>query len=376
MSDGLVRVHREFTAWLFGRAYPFWLDIGCDRGGEFGAEEHLTLAGVPARPGFKRLRVQARQLYAFTFAALRGVDGAAGRAEGVYRFMMRARREDGGWARRLGEDGTVLDARAELYDIAFVIFALAWYERLARDGVAARVARETIGWLYRAMATGRGGFHVMLPVEAGLLQQNPHMHLLEAALAVFETTGEERDLGFVNDLLALFGRHLFDERSGTLGEYFGADWSPAAGAAGEVVEPGHHFEWVWLLHEHARLTGGGVRPEAGRLYAMARFYGVDRESGLVFDTVDRAGVVTGQGARLWAQTEALRADCAMGEGVRAATVGENLLGKYFPAVFEGGWMDQFSADGQAASDKIPASSFYHIVAGWAELDRFVGNSAH
>src|SRR6185295_19355604 len=54
--------------WLVGEALPFWSDVGVDhqRGGFV---EHLTLDGKPAPVDFKRVRVQARQLYVFSYAA-------------------------------------------------------------------------------------------------------------------------------------------------------------------------------------------------------------------------------------------------------------------------------------------------------------------
>ena len=41
---------------------------------------------------------------------------------------------------------------------------------------------------------------------------------------------------------------------------------PTIHPAGEIVEPGHHYEWVWLLHEYARLTGEPIHPLVSKGY--------------------------------------------------------------------------------------------------------------
>ncbi len=83
----------------------------------------------------------------------------------------------------------MLDRTADLYDQAFVLFALAWYARATGEREPLVRARETLEWV-RAHMTGPGGrgYHNTCRPRPGTAQQNPHMHLLEATLALFETT--------------------------------------------------------------------------------------------------------------------------------------------------------------------------------------------
>src|SRR5690606_32211788 len=83
--------------------------------------------------------------------------------------------------------------------------------------------------------------------------QNPHMHLFEALLAWAEADPGGPWLDRADSIRALFDRFFFDAEAGILAEHFDRDWRRASGPAGEVVEPGHHFEWVYLLEEHGRL---------------------------------------------------------------------------------------------------------------------------
>ena len=367
--------HVALRAWMFEAALPFWGGAGHDGAGR-GAREHMRLDGTPALVGFKRMRVQARQIYAFAQARLLGWTPGERLARDGYAFIKRCGvRADGAWVRQLSPDGTVvLDGAADLYDQAFVLFALAWYGRLTGETEPLALARRTVAWIRDHMALAPAGFCNVLPHEAGPRQQNPHMHLLEAILALHDVTGEAHYAAFAHELVDLFRRHLFDPVSGTLGEFFAADWSRALGAAGDHVEPGHHFEWVWLLDQYERQTGGSTGDTVDRLYGFAHAFGTDPASGLVWDVVGRDGGVRARSVRLWPQTEALKAHVVMvGRGAALAGVIAEVvrnLGRVFLADCpDGTWIDRFDAAGQAAVGQIPTSSFYHVMMGYAELTR-------
>ncbi|MBS1017179.1 AGE family epimerase/isomerase [Acetobacter persici] len=371
----LVAVRDRFSDWLFQKALPFWATTGCDGTPHelalLGAQEHLTLEGEPALPPFKRVRVQARQLFAFSWAALQGWEEGVSRAHGIFRFMLHAHREDGGWARTLTREGAVKDATADLYDIAFVVFALAWYGRLEGSGRAEKLARDTLGWVQQHMATPNGGFLNWLPDDGAPRQQNPHMHLLEAALALYGTTHHEADLALAHTLYELFRTRFQDPVTGTLGEFFTKDWQPVPGEAGQWVEPGHHFEWVWLLGEYQRLTGVETSEPALRLASFATRFGLEPETGRVRDVLARDGSVLRGGSRLWVQGEALRGilsrDRLDSRGI-AVRLAENLLDHYFTGCPVGTWVDQLDAAGAPAVTKIPTSSLYHIITAFDALD--------
>lgn len=372
----LVAVRNRFARWLFEDALPFWASTGCDgtasNPAALGAQECLTLQGAPAQPPFKRVRVQARQLFVFSWAALKGWQPAAQRAESIFRFLLNAHRPDGGWVKLLARDGAVLDDSADLYDIAFVLFALAWYGRVDSTGQAVELARQTLAWLGQTMALPNGGFMNTRPANNAWRQQNPHMHLLEAVLALHETTGDAADLAQAHALYALFSQHFMDERTGTLGEYFGPDWQPAAGPEGQWCEPGHHFEWVWLLQAYARQSGVDTAAQAARLYHFAHQYGVDAQTALVRDAVARNGQILKPTFRLWVQGEALRGALChdpqdkVGWATRMAS---NLLDRYFTGCPTGTWVDQLDAQGAPAASQIPTSSLYHIVTAYDALDQ-------
>lgn len=183
----VVVAHAALRAWLFDQALPFWAQTGRDRPG-LGFHKHLTLNGMPAAAPFKRMRVQARQVYVFSHAALLGWAGGLDAARHGYAFMVaHGSREDGAWVRTVGRNGGVLDYAADLYDLAFVLFALAWYARASGEAEPLARARRTLDWIRATMAAPAGGFHNAWPVEPGPRQQNPHMYLLEAVLGSYST---------------------------------------------------------------------------------------------------------------------------------------------------------------------------------------------
>ncbi len=363
-----------FRHWMFQCALPFWRDHGHEGAG--GACELLSLSGASAAAPFKRTRVQARQLYVFSQAALLGWPDGERLARETFGFMTLAERPGGGWVRRLSPDGArVLDPAVDLYDQAFVLFALAWFARAGGGTEPLAHARRTLAWLRAHMASPQGGFVNALPGEPGARQQNPHMHLLEAALALHQATGEGAYAELAHELVALFRHRLFDAAEGVVGELFAADWSPLPGAA---VEPGHHFEWVWLLDAYERQLGMSMAAEIAGLYGFAARCGVEPATGLVRDAVSRSGAVVRSSARLWPQTEALRAHVvshrrmvdAPGRtaGAIAASL-SNLRTRYLTGCASGAWTDQLDEHWKPVSVNIPTSSFYHLMTAFAEVTR-------
>ena len=366
---------------MFDDALPVWAEIGVDAPG-LGFREHLTLEGLPAPVAFKRMRVQARQIYVFSHAQMLGFPGGIDLAVRGYDFVMaHGRRGDGGWVRMLGPQGGALDPAADLYDIAFVMLAMGWFARATGDQAPLRLAKTTLEWVRANMAVAGGGYHNALPVEPGYRGQNPHMHLLEASLALFEASGDAIYAELAHELVALFRSHFHHQDSGTLGEFYDELLQPAPAEHGTHVEPGHHYEWVWLLEQYARLFGGPVEAESQRLYSFAETFGRDTAGVPVLDVIGRDGGLRHGTARLWPQTEALKAHATMtrrGIDVQPRFEADLtcLLDRYLSGCPRGMWQDQFAPNGGGnIATKIPASSLYHIFVAYNDLRQLVGATA-
>ena len=376
--SGIVNT-TAIASWLYDHALPLWAGAGrdVDRGGFV---EHLTLTGEPDFDVPKRARVQARQMYVYSHAALLGWPGPAiESACAGFEFLTEHYWDEnnGGWIFSATREGDPHDGRREAYEQAFGLMGLAWYYRASGDARALGWIDRTLGFLDNSLGDPvNGGYR---EVVGGALprRQNPHMHLLEALLALHEATGQPDSLPRAANLIALFRRHFLDPVTDTLGEFYTSDWQPAPGVPGQLVEPGHHFEWVWLLHQYGRLSGDDCSVEAGRLYRFAEDHGVD-EDGLSYDALRRDGAIDDDNKRLWVQTEAIKAQVARHEFAKDDGAEERLavlLGVLFARYLDtgtGSWQDHLRRDGRGFAKTAPASSFYHVFLALSEVIRVFG----
>lgn len=169
------------------------------------------------------------------------------------------RRSDGGWVRRMGRRGGVLDPTLDLYDQAFALLAAAWWARASGDRSPFTAADETLEVIDWRLAAPSGlGWWSEDGASASMLQ-DPHMHLLEGVTALDDAVGDMRYRGRMRSILDVFEQALFDPMTRTVAERFDPMWKRVAGADGVAVMPGHHYEWIWLLHRAAAKIPGADR---------------------------------------------------------------------------------------------------------------------
>jgi mannose/cellobiose epimerase-like protein (N-acyl-D-glucosamine 2-epimerase family) len=198
------------------------------------------------------------------------------------------------------------------------------------------------------------------------------MHLLESCLEWAEATGEPRFMARAAQMVELFKARFFDASTGTLGEYFNADLTPQMGRGGQVMAPGHHFEWCWLLDWAERRGAPSARVEGDVLYEMAFRHGLDG-SGLAIDECDRSGRQVRASRRAWPQTELIKGHLTQarrgvpGKAEAAAQVTLAFIDSYLATDVPGLWMDQFDAEGRGMTDAVPASTLYHVVVAFREM---------
>lgn len=376
MSD-IVSASKAF---MVERCLPLWASRGWDarRGGFV---ERLDKDGAADLDAPRRVRVQARQIYSFATAELLQWRPGAGRLalEGLEFLLKTARSPDGkpGYVHVITADGAVANPLRDTYDHAFVLLALAAVWRIEKDTQILAEIDAVMAFLDGALASKHGGFAEGVP-ETLPRRQNPHMHLLEAMLALYEATSNRSFLARADRLHDLFARRFFDPESGTLGEYFTQEWQRMAGP-GEV-EPGHQAEWVWLLKWYERLSGKPTGEHRAVLLRSALRYS-DPATGCLVDEGDVQGNVTKATRRLWPQTECAKAWIAQAESGDPQAVPQahealaRLKTHYLDRPVPGAWYDQFDRDGRSLVDTVPASTMYHVVCAIAEADRVLGGAA-
>lgn len=361
-------------AWLTGQALPLWAAAGVDETGSF--YEQLNFDGSPDLGSPRRMRVQARQLYVFSEAAVRGWwSPARGVADAGFEALLRdCWAPDGkrGFLHTIGQDRAPLDMRRDAYDHAFGLFALAWYYKASGDPRALELAHATLDVMQSLLADpAYGGFLESAPAVLPR-RSDPHMHTLEACLEWHEVAGDERFRRVAAQMVDLFKTRFFDAETGTLREYFAADLTPAAGAPGQAVFPGHHFEWTWLLNWAQARGAGAAKVEADVLYHYAIRYGLD-DRGLAVDECDRDGRQIRPSRRAWPQTELIKAYLTKarqgveGAAEAAAKTAVAVLDTYLATEVPGLWMDQYDELGRDMANEVPASTLYHFVVAFREL---------
>jgi mannose-6-phosphate isomerase len=221
------------------------------------------------------------------------------------------------------------------------------------------------------LAVGDGAF---LADEISVLRResNPHMHLLEACLAWREIGNDAGWAGWVYNLVEVALSRFIDEDSGALGELFTDTRQPMVGDAGRRIEPGHQFEWAWLLLRCEPRHPTPLRNTALKLITIGNESGV--RNGVAIDSLNDDFTVKDGNARLWPQTERLKA-ALLGAKLTddpkyhlMAHAAATSLVPYLDTAVPGLWFDVQRSDGTLIDSPSPASTFYHLVGAIVELN--------
>ncbi|GGE76608.1 AGE family epimerase/isomerase [Stappia taiwanensis] len=373
----------RLLTWLREAALPVWAVAGFDpQTGRFA--EKLDLATATDTGAVSRPRVPPRQIFAFLVGRDLGWSGPAGEiaCKGLIGFLRDFEAPDGTIRLRTASGGDG-EGSFDLYDQSFALLA---YAHLAAALPELRDEMEQrAGWLAARLcehyAHAEAGFEEDVPRRLPL-RANPHMHLFEAARAWEAVSDNPAWEEMADEIAELALSRFISPVTGALREFFDGDWQPMPGAEGRVVEPGHQFEWAWLLTGWARARGRTDALAAARaLYVIGRDHGICPQRQVAFFSLTNDLQPLETHARLWSQTEWLKAALIQAEEAasgpeRSACLTDAqraiaALERFLAVKTEGLWFDRISPDGKIVAEPAPASSLYHIVGAIAELDRVV-----
>ncbi|AOW12954.1 hypothetical protein LPB72_18435 [Hydrogenophaga crassostreae] len=375
--------HPHLRNWLLEHLCPYWSKRIVDPvGGYFeGLDAHGHALPSPART----LLNQARLTFAFSLATVLGGDHhLRAAADHGFAFLKEIAQPNGPgitWPRKIDAHGRVLDPSLDAYDLSFVILAMAWYHRATGSPEALELGEQAYGCVQHHLADPKhGGFFEEHPLVGKLpRRQNPHMHLLEATLAMHGATQAPAWLERASALVELFQRAFLDAETGSLGEYFDAQWQPTPGAEGALREPGHQFEWVWLLQQFMQATGRTDLTETvQRLFQFGVLHGINTTGvmkGAVLDLVDKSGVAQASSMLMWPQTEYVKACVARFDATQdpiykiKALAHWDLVRTHFFRDDGANWINQVGPDGQPLVETTLSRVFYHVVHAASELAR-------
>lgn len=370
----LAGAHQALREWLATRAYEVWWTRGSDQV-HGGFHERLHLDATPTEEP-RRARLHPRQVFAYAHSTELGWAGPARHAvqHGLNFFLSHYKRDDGFYRSKVAPDGTSVNDQIELYDQAFALLCFASAYSFCGEQRWRIEAYALRACLRKHLAQAAGGFEESMPPRFPL-SSNSHMHLLEAALAWIEVDADDGWLTLATEIADLALERWIDPPSGALGEYFGTDWQPAQ-AQGSIVEPGHQFEWASLfLHFSRRSADTRLAPAALRLIEFAETWGVDPQRRAVMNSCRVDGRREDADARLWPQTERIKASCSAAEATGAplymsrALEATQTLMRYFDTPVCGLWRDCLNLQNGFREQPAPASSLYHIVGAALALER-------
>ncbi|MEL6750765.1 MAG: AGE family epimerase/isomerase [Pseudomonadota bacterium] len=386
LGEDLRGLLARWERWRDTSVLPLWWSNGYDRENGLWREHLDPDTGAPTQDDI-RARVQGRQAFVYAHAGNSGWAGPwhEALAAGLSATQGHHAGDDGLLRTRTSHQGQIVNDAVLLYDQTFTLLALAEASNIVPE--AEQRALKLLDAIETRFGRKDGGEGFQ---EAGErpFQANPQMHLFEAAQHWVSRGKSERWHGLADKLAGLAVDHLIDVERGFIYEYFEADWTPSDCPAGNAVEPGHQFEWAWLMHNWS-ITA--QRPElrhvAERLFACGAA-GVDPVRKIALDTLSTTLKPTSQRGRLWPQTEWLKAACAL---QRTASLEEgNTQTVFYTAQVEmaaravdsfldtpayGLWRDKQMTDGTFVQEMAPASSLYHIVGAISALREWQDQTA-
>lgn len=381
-TAGAAAVRDRLMAWLLDEALPIWWAFGGDHVNG-GFHEKLGLR-CEIRPDPRRVRVQARQVFSFAVAGRLGWKGPWREAvdHGLGYFLANCVLPEGPVRMVVNPDGSPKDDTFNLYDQAFALFAFAAAASVVEDRAPVEAAAVKLrDYLERHLKHPAGGFEESVPRSLPL-KANPHMHLFEACLAWVETGGDARWGELADEIAELCLTKFLDPGEGWLREFFDGDWAPMPGVEGRIVEPGHQFEWAWLLTRWGVMRGRkDAIAAAGKLAQLGEDHGINAKLGVAINELLDDGSLRDGSARLWPQTERIKGHVALASVAPDATTrAEHMalaadagvaLEMYLKVETPGLWRDRLNPDGSFVVEPAPASSFYHIICAIEELDKAV-----
>ncbi len=348
--------------WLTLNVFPIWFEKGFESStGCF--IEAFSVAGEPLSHLDRRAMVQARQIFAVTEAVRLNLFSREKAvvliSQNVKTLTERYPLSTGGYAHSISPELSISNTDTDLYTQAFVLFGLAKAYELLKNEQLIVEAKKLLSYLKQSRSLSQGGYTEIKKGET-LYQSNPHMHLYEAALGWLAISQENCWRELADELTELCLTKFIDAETGFLAEHYSAPWSPQLIEGHFIFEPGHHYEWAWLLSQYQQLTGVQTSIYSHSLFASAEKFGLTADRKFVVDEVLSQPKIYKKSSRFWPQTERIKAAVDLGYAEAADQAFETLF-LYFDGVQPGLWQDTLLESGQFQNQPAKASSLYHII---------------
>lgn len=330
---------------------PLWQGAGFNT--ELGLPfEAVSAAGQPLPAQRYRAMACARQLY--VFSSLIDQPGAREHAATLFRSLQRHFHdaEHGGWFYSIDFQGKPLDRRKDLYTHAFIVFACAHYWAKVREPLVESVLNAALEVIATRFSTGDGLYEALLDEDwittgSGPLQ-NPLMHLAEGFLATLSVREDGLTQTALLTLCEAMQAHFVEPERGVMLE-------KPRGAVDNWFEPGHQFEWLFLVQTSPLLRGSALHRSLQRAFAYAQSTGV--REGAVMAMLKLDGEVLDATQRIWAQAEYVRALTLQPD----ASVDKQLQVLRERFLHARGWHECRDGKGVVSRTDMPSTTPYHLL---------------
>ena len=287
----------------------------------------------------------------------------------------------GGWYFSVDDDNVAHDTTKDLYGHAFILFGLAHYAAIFSDADAVNWIAQTKELVFRHFRLPGGWFAPSTTRDWVILgknlEQNPHMHLLEAYLSAYDATRDETFLKCATEIMSIYTELLRTRDGSKVLEHFDENGQPDA-ARGNLIEPGHLYEWYWLVNEYADIAGlPAYREACAPIIAWADRWGVDPGAGGIYDMVDTGGNVVSNRKRIWPVTECIKAFATVVR-ISGSEQSKGSLTQWTAFIQEnyctkdGAWHEYINRNLQPDCDYLPLSTPYHVAMAALEVERLLG----
>lgn len=372
MAKKSLELISKSKAWLSQDVFPLWEQVGFDRtnGGFY---ESLSFDGK-AMDIPRRAMVQARQAYSFlTGAKLECCPSALATkaaVDGIRYMIQNFSHPSGAFIHSINPDGSLKNQNPDLYTQAFALFGLAQAYSVNQNAEFKIRAKKLLEYLNKERKVASGGYTEISDKSEILYHSNPHMHLFEAAIAwmLIDSDQEWEDLGHELALLCL--NKFINPTNQVLGEYFDQKWNHLLEGKRFIYEPGHQYEWAWLLSIFEDITGYNSKDMRHQLFKLAEKHGTSRTRRIVYDEMWSDYQPKKVSSRFWPQCERIKAAVRLGQEVPpseqgvysfAADEAMETLFKFFKTPHKGMWFDVMSENDSFNGTSAKASSLYHII---------------
>lgn len=378
MASGIHSTIASLQTRLFHRWVPKWYGAFCDPSGGF--YERLGSDFKPLFTGQRRLVTQCRQLAIYSDYCNRQKSPIQNNLKNHFEFILKNYHDSktGLWFFSNDDDGRVSDSSCDFYALSFVIFSFSHYYRVTKDERAKQKAFQVLKLIDEKFRLYESGFAESLDDNFKALprvrRQDPHMHLLEACLFAHATWGDDAYIRMADELVSLFQANMYDQKNHTVIEFYDDDLKTPHTDKGHIFQPGHSFEWVWLLKKYETYKGslGLCDPITARLFDFANQHGWDEDHGGIYDGVGKDGAVLIDTKRIWPFCEALKANALMigyvkdkiGLKQRMVNMTQVFNQKYMSE--RGFWTEWLNRDLTTVTDYMPGTTPYHVYFGITE----------